>query len=83
MPRPQARGHVAKEGKALRAEPLGRVLTAFLTSFFPRYVDNGFTADMEGLLDDVSGLTRYFFSPFVLPSAFLGIPGSLPTWKAS
>lgn len=53
--RPQARGYVGKQGRALRAEPLGRVLTAFLASYFPRYVDYGFTAGLESQLDDVSG----------------------------
>lgn len=55
---PQARGYVSKQGKALKAEPLGRVLTAFLTAYFPRYVDYGFTAGMEAQLDDVSGAAR-------------------------
>jgi DNA topoisomerase IA len=31
------------------------VLTAFLASYFPRYVDYSFTAGMEARLDDVSG----------------------------
>lgn len=51
----QARGYVSKQGKALKAEPLGRVLTAFLAAYFPRYVDYGFTAGLEAQLDDVSG----------------------------
>lgn len=51
----QARGYVSKHNKALKAEPLGRVLTAFLAAYFPRYVDYGFTAGMEAQLDDVSG----------------------------
>lgn len=52
---PQTRGYVGKQGRALRAEPLGRVLTAFLASYFPRYIDYGFTAGLESQLDDVSG----------------------------
>ena len=51
----QTRGYVGKQGRALRAEPLGRVLTAFLASYFPRYIDYGFTAGLESQLDDVSG----------------------------
>jgi DNA topoisomerase IA len=51
----QTRGYVSRQGRALRAEPLGRVLTAFLASYFPRYVDYGFTAGLESRLDDVSG----------------------------
>jgi DNA topoisomerase IA len=53
--RPQTRGYVGRQGWALRAEPLGRVLTAFLASYFPRYIDYGFTAGLESRLDDVSG----------------------------
>ncbi len=37
------------------AEESGRLLTAFLERFFPRYVAYDFTADMEDELDDVSG----------------------------
>ena len=33
----------------------GRLVTAFLTSFFERYVDTGFTASLEEQLDDISG----------------------------
>ena len=40
-----------------RFEPLdrGRLVTAFLTSFFARYVGYDFTADLETRLDDISG----------------------------
>ena len=31
------------------------MLTAFLASYFPRYIDYGFTAGLEAQLDDVSG----------------------------
>jgi DNA topoisomerase-1 len=50
----QTRRYVRKEGKVLHAEPLGRVLTAFLAAHFPRYVDYDFTSGMEQQLDDVS-----------------------------
>src|SRR5581483_116632 len=33
----------------------GRLVTAYLTSFFQRYVDTGFTAALEEQLDDISG----------------------------
>jgi DNA topoisomerase-1 len=36
-------------------EDRGRLVTAFLTSFFERYVEYNFTADLENQLDDVSG----------------------------
>ncbi|MBV9694850.1 MAG: topoisomerase DNA-binding C4 zinc finger domain-containing protein, partial [Alphaproteobacteria bacterium] len=35
-------------------EDKGRLVTAFLTSFFKRYVEYGFTADLEEKLDEVS-----------------------------
>src|SRR6185312_15055397 len=35
-------------------EDRGRLVTAFLTSFFERYVDTGFTANLEEKLDDIS-----------------------------
>ena len=46
---------MVKEGRALRAESRGRVLSSFLRAFFPQYVDYGFTASLEDRLDDVSG----------------------------
>ena len=52
----QDRGYVVKEGRALRPESRGRVLSSFLQAFFPRYVDYGFTASLENQLDEVSGL---------------------------
>ncbi len=36
-------------------EDRGRLVTAFLTSFFERYVEYNFTADLENQLDEVSG----------------------------
>ena len=36
-------------------EDRGRLVTAFLVSFFERYVDTGFTASLEEQLDDISG----------------------------
>ncbi|KAL4451972.1 hypothetical protein ABPG75_007634 [Micractinium tetrahymenae] len=51
----QQRGYVRKEGRALEALALGRVLTAFLQGFFPQYVNYDFTSDVEEQLDAVSG----------------------------
>lgn len=47
---------MVKEGRALRPESRGRVLSSFLHAFFPQYVDYGFTASLEDQLDEVSGL---------------------------
>jgi hypothetical protein len=52
---PQARGFAQREGRALHATPLGRVLSSFLSTYFPAYVDYGFTAGLEDKLDAVSG----------------------------
>ncbi len=51
----QDRSYVRLEKKRFIPEDRGRVVTAFLTSFFDRYVEYGFTADLENKLDDISG----------------------------
>ncbi len=48
------RGYVRLDKKRLIPEDKGRVLTAFLESFFSRYVEYDFTADLEEQLDLVS-----------------------------
>ena len=50
----QARKYVRLERKRFVPEDRGRLVTAFLVSFFNRYVDTGFTANMEEQLDDIS-----------------------------
>ncbi len=49
------RNYVRMENKRFVPEDRGRLVTAFLTSFFERYVDTNFTAGLEEQLDDVSG----------------------------
>jgi len=49
------RNYVRTEKNRFFAEESGRLLTAFLERFFPRYVGYDFTAEMEEELDDVSG----------------------------
>ncbi|WP_121116810.1 type I DNA topoisomerase [Croceibacterium ferulae] len=49
------RSYVRMEKNRFFAEESGRLLTAFLERFFPRYVGYDFTAEMEEELDDVSG----------------------------
>ena len=51
----QNRNYVRLEGKAFVPEDRGRIVTAFLESFFKKYVEYDFTADLEGQLDDISG----------------------------
>ena len=50
----QDRGYVSKEAGTLRPTPRGRTLSAYLVSFFPQYLDMGFTCNMEDQLDQIS-----------------------------
>jgi DNA topoisomerase I len=51
----QDRNYVRLEKKRFVPEDRGRLVTAFLSSFFERYVQYNFTADLENQLDDISG----------------------------
>ncbi|MGV3649897.1 MAG: DNA topoisomerase, partial [Devosia sp.] len=50
----QDRNYVRLEKRALVPEDRGRIVTAFLESFFARYVEYGFTASLEEQLDLIS-----------------------------
>ncbi|QDV37298.1 type I DNA topoisomerase [Tautonia plasticadhaerens] len=50
----QDRDYVKLDSKRFIPEPRGRVVTAFLTHFFRRYVEYDFTANLENELDLVS-----------------------------
>ncbi|WP_273502783.1 type I DNA topoisomerase [Paracoccus sphaerophysae] len=56
----QDRDYVRKDKNRLIAEDKGRLVTAFLVKYFPRYVSYDFTADMEGELDDISSGSREY-----------------------
>jgi DNA topoisomerase I len=67
------RGYVRIDKKRLYAEDKGLLVTAFLESFFSRYVEYDFTAGLEGDLDKVSNneidwkeLLRRFWHDFSL-----------------
>lgn len=67
----QSRRYISKQGRSLQAEPLGRILSAFLCKYFSTYVDYGFTSNLEDGLDDVSKgtlawkvLVEEFWGPF-------------------
>jgi DNA topoisomerase I len=67
------RGYVRIDKKRLHAEDKGLLVTAFLESFFSRYVEYDFTAGLEGDLDKVSNneidwkeLLRRFWHDFSL-----------------
>jgi DNA topoisomerase-1 len=51
----QDRAYVKLDKRRFMPEDRGRLVTAFLVSFFERYVDSGFTAGLEEQLDDISG----------------------------
>ena len=50
----QDRGYVEKEKNRLIPQDKGRLVTAFLTNYFRKYVGYDFTADLEDQLDQVS-----------------------------
>jgi DNA topoisomerase-1 len=50
----QDREYVRLEKKRFTPEDRGRVVTAFLESFFNRYVQYNFTAELESQLDEIS-----------------------------
>jgi len=54
----QDRGYVSKDGNRLIPEDKGRLVTAFLSNYFRKYVGYDFTADLESQLDDVSAGER-------------------------
>ena len=54
----QEREYVRKDKNRLIPEDKGRLVTAFLTNYFRKYVEFDFTADLEGQLDDVSAGER-------------------------
>jgi len=51
----QHHNYMSAESRRLVPSEIGRLVTSFLTVFFERYVEYGFTADLEERLDDVSG----------------------------
>ncbi len=66
----QDRGYVLKDGRALKPEEIGFVVSDMLTERFPGIVDVGFTARMEDELDDVANgerpwppVVREFYEP--------------------
>ncbi len=55
------RGYVSKENKSLRPTDTGDVVSTFLEEYFPSYISDSFTADMEDKLDDIANGTRKYF----------------------
>jgi DNA topoisomerase-1 len=52
------REYVERNGRQLRPQELGFVVTDMLTEHFPDFVDVGFTAEMEEELDDIAQGSR-------------------------
>jgi len=50
----QERDYVRKDANRLHPQDKGRLVTAFLTNYFRRYLDYDFTADLESDLDRVT-----------------------------
>jgi DNA topoisomerase-1 len=50
----QRRNYVRLDRKRFIPEDRGRIVTAFLQTYFPRYVEYNFTAHLEEELDDIS-----------------------------
>ncbi len=68
----QQREYAVLENKRFHPTDVGRVVNRFLTTYFTKYVDYGFTAGLEDDLDDVSRgekewrpLLKEFWSPFI------------------
>lgn len=68
----QDRDYVRLEQKRFMPEARGRLVTGFLVAFFDRWVQAGFTAELEDKLDDVAAggrlwrdVLREFWEPFV------------------
>jgi len=71
----QDRQYVRLEKRRFEPEDRGRLVTAFLTSFFDRYVQYGFTADLEGQLDDIANGRKEWKA--VLQEFWLAFRGSV------
>ncbi|MDR1236502.1 MAG: type I DNA topoisomerase [Holosporaceae bacterium] len=54
----QDRGYAKLVNKFFVPEIRGRLVTTFLTNFFQKYLEYGFTADLEQSLDDISNGSR-------------------------
>jgi DNA topoisomerase-1 len=65
------RGYVSKENKSLKPTDTGDVVSSFLEEYFPSYISDSFTAEMEDELDDIANGSRTylktltdFYKPF-------------------
>lgn len=68
----QERSYVYLEKRQFFPENRGRIVTAFLTNYFKKYVEYDFTADLEEQLDEISAgeqnwkkVMHLFWDPFI------------------
>jgi DNA topoisomerase-1 len=69
----QDRGYVRKSGSALAPTFTAMIVTKLLSQYLPKYVETGFTSNMEKSLDDIAGgdLNHHKY----LASIYLGAEG--------
>ena len=67
----ETRGYVEKEGRSIKPTDTGDVVSSFLEEYFPTYISDTFTAEMENELDEIAtGERTYlktlsdFYGPF-------------------
>jgi DNA topoisomerase-1 len=65
------RGYVERENRSLKPTDTGEVVSTFLEDYFPSYISDSFTADMENQLDEIANGERTyvktltdFYGPF-------------------
>jgi DNA topoisomerase I len=68
----EERGYVEKEGRSLKPTDTGDVVSSFLEEYFPTYISDTFTAEMENELDEIANGERTyiktlsdFYGPFI------------------
>lgn len=68
----EERGYVKKEGRSLKPTDTGDVVSSFLEEYFPTYISDTFTAEMENELDEIANGERTyvktltdFYGPFL------------------
>jgi len=56
----EERGYVEKEGRSLKPTDTGEVVSSFLEEYFPTYISDTFTAEMENELDEIASGERTY-----------------------
>jgi DNA topoisomerase-1 len=73
------RTYTRLDKKRIIPEDKGRIVVAFLESYFPRYVEYDFTADLEGKLDEIANHELDYKS--VLREFWTGFTGAVAETK--